>query len=152
MYGAPSELQNGQLEYLTDERIFHGYIDVGISPWLTLGTNFQTREDLYQYGATALLASIWGVTELTASRSEHPTFGTGDAYKFAFDAEFSNTNTLSPQLSFSYEYLANNFTGVSGFDASDIDINLTTHYVSAFSSIYLGQSLRAAMTLNYRSE
>ncbi len=151
MYGAPSELQNGQLEYLTDERIFHGYVDVGINPWLTLGTNFQSREDLYQYGATALLASTWGVTELNASRSEHPTFGTGDAYKFAFDAEFSSTNTLSPQLSFSYEYLANNFTGVSGFDASDIDINLTTHYVSAFSSIYLGQSLRAAMTLNYRS-
>jgi outer membrane usher protein FimD/PapC len=151
MYGAPSELQNGQLEYLTDERIFHGYFDVGISPWLTLGTNFQNREDLYQYGATALLASTWGVTELNASRSEHPTFGTGDAYKFAFDAEFSNTNTLSPQLSVSYEYLANNFTGVSGFDASDIDINLTTHYVSAFSSIYLGQSLRAAMTFNYRA-
>lgn len=151
MYGAPSELQNGQLEYRTDERIFHGYVDVGINPWLTLGTNFQSREDLYQYGATALLASTWGVTELNASRSEHPTFGTGDAYKFAFDAEFSSTNTLSPQLSFSYEYLANNFTGVSGFDASDIDINLTTHYVSAFSSIYLGQSLRAAMTLNYRS-
>lgn len=151
MYGAPSELQNGQIEYLTDERILHGYIDVGINPWLTLGANFQTREDLYQYGATALLASTWGVTELNASRSEHPTFGTGDAYKFAFDAEFSNTNTLSPQLSVSYEYLTNNFAGVSGFDASDIDINLTTHYVSAFSSIYLGQSLRAAMTLNYRS-
>lgn len=42
MYGAPSELQNGQIEYLTDERILHGYIDVGINPWLTLGTNFQS--------------------------------------------------------------------------------------------------------------
>ncbi|MBE8604675.1 fimbrial biogenesis outer membrane usher protein [Vibrio atlanticus] len=151
MYGAPSELQNGQIEYLTDERILHGYIDVGINPWLTLGTNFQSREDLYQYGATALVASTWGVTEFNASRSEHPTFGTGDAYKFAFDAEFSSANTLTPQLSVSYEYLTNNFTGVTGFDASNVDINLTTHFASAFGSIYLGQSLRAAMTLNYRT-
>ncbi|MFA0113790.1 fimbria/pilus outer membrane usher protein [Vibrio sp. 10N.261.46.E11] len=151
MYGAPSELQNGQLEYLTDERIFHGYVDLGINPWLTLGSNFQTREDLYQYGTTALIASRWGVTELNASRSEHPVFGTGDAYKFAFDAEFSSKNTLAPQLSVSYEYLSNNFTGVAGFDASDKDINLTTHYASAFGSIYLSRSLRAAMTVNYRS-
>ncbi|WP_257145722.1 fimbria/pilus outer membrane usher protein [Vibrio sp. ES.051] len=151
MYGAPSEIQNGKLEYLTDERIFHGYIDVGVSPWLTLGVNSQTREDLSQYGAIALVASAWGVTELNVSHSDHPIFGRGDAYKVAFDAEFSQTNTLEPQLSFSYEYLTNSFTGVTGFDASDNDINLTTHYASAFGSIYLSRSLRAAMTLNYRS-
>ncbi|MCA2459064.1 MULTISPECIES: fimbria/pilus outer membrane usher protein [Vibrio] len=151
MYGVPSEIQNRQLEYLTDERIFHGYLDVGVSPWLTLGVNSQVRENLYQYGASALFASKLGITELNASQSDHPIYGRGDAYKVAFDAEFSKSNSLEPQLSFSYEYLSNSFSGVSAYEASSSDINLTTHYASAFGSIYLSRSLRAAVTLNYRA-
>ncbi|MCV5333585.1 hypothetical protein OFD71_35475, partial [Escherichia coli] len=89
---------------LTDERIFHGYLDVGVSPWLTLGVNSQVRENLYQYGASALFASKLGITELNASHSDHPIYGRGDAYKVAFDAEFSKSNSLEPQLSLSYEY------------------------------------------------
>ena len=150
MYGAPSEIKDGKRDYLTDERILHGYFDIGISPWLTLGINSQIREDLYQYGVSALIASSWGVTEFNASQSSHPKYGRGNAYRVAFDAQFSNTSPLQPQLRFSYENLTNNFTGISGFDAPDEDISLTNHYMSAFGSVYLTRSLRTALTLNYR--
>ena len=151
LYGSPVEIKDGQREYLTNERILHGYMDVGVAPWLTLGVNSQMREDLYQYGVSALMASNWGVTELNASHSNHPSYGTGSAYRVAFDAQFPESNPLDPQLSLSYEHLTNSFSGISSFAASDPNINLTTHYLSAFGSIYVARSLRTAFTFNYRS-
>ena len=151
LYGVPSQINDGQRDYLTDQRILHGYIDYGVAPWLTLGMNSQIRDDLYQYGVTALLASKWGVTELNMSQSDHPIYGSGNAYRLAFDAQFSRSYTLEPQLSLAYEHITNSFTGITGLEATDQNINTTTDYFSLFGSIYVTPSLRTAMTFNYRS-
>ncbi|MBM6549902.1 fimbria/pilus outer membrane usher protein [Marinomonas ostreistagni] len=151
LYGVPAQIDDGERDYLTDERILHGYVDVGVAPWLTLGVNSQTREDLNQYGVSALIASGWGVTELTASQSDHPEHGHGNAYKIAFDALFPDHIPMDPQLSVSYEYFTNSFSGISSLDATEEDIHLTTHYFSAFGSLYINRSLRTALTFNYRA-
>ncbi len=151
MYGAPSFFDNGAIDYLSDQRLAHGYLDFGVTPWLTLGVNAQTREKLYQYGFSALFANSLGITELSGSQSHHPEFGNGHAYKVAFDAEFSDTNSWQPQLSLVYEYQSENFSGISDLDSTQSPLNLTTHYASAFAAVYIYDSLRAAVTFNYRS-
>lgn len=109
------------------------------------------REDLYQYGGTALIASSLGVTELSASQSHHPTLDSGQAFRIAFDAEFDDDNPWQPQLSVFYEYQSENFAGVESYDTIDSPLNQTTHYASAFGAFYINDDLRAAMTVNYRS-
>ena len=151
MYGAPSFFDNGAIDYFSDQRLAHGYLDFGVTPWLTLGVNAQTREKLYQYGFSALVANSLGITELSGSQSNHPELGNGYAYKVAFDAEFSDANSWQPQLSLVYEYQSENFSGVSDLDSTQSPLNLTTHYASAFAAVYIYDSLRAAVTFNYRS-
>ncbi|WP_159652298.1 fimbria/pilus outer membrane usher protein [Vibrio atypicus] len=149
MYGVPSEYRQNELHYLTEEKLLHGYIDVGVTPWLTLGLNGQSREDLYQYGGTILLASSIGITEFSGAASEHPTLGSGQAYRVAFDAEFGSDSNTRPQLSIIYEYQSSNYTGVRSYNIDDSPLNSVTHYASAFGSFYLADSLRAALSLNY---
>lgn len=151
MAGVPSEVNNNELDYQTDQKLIHGYLDVGVLPWLTLGLNGQKREDLYQYGGTALIASSLGVTELSASQSHHPTLDSGQAFRVAFDAEFDDNNPWQPQLSVFYEYQSENFAGVESYNTIDSPLNQTTHYASAFGAFYINDDLRAAMTVNYRS-
>lgn len=151
MAGVPSELRDGEIKYLSEQQILHGYLDVGVTPSLTLGVDAQSREELYQYGASILHASSLGVTELVASQSHHPELKGGDAYRLSFDAEFDESNDLKPQLSFIYEYQSEDFVGISSFDTTDSPINTTQHYASLFSSIAITQRLRTALTTTYSS-
>ncbi|MDN3683414.1 hypothetical protein QW180_01450 [Vibrio sinaloensis] len=98
---------------LQSKKVLHGYLDIGVTPWLTLGVNGQSREQLYQYGGNSLIASSIGITELSANKSTHPTLGDGHAYRVAFDAEFDDNNPLRPQLSLIYEYQSKHFFLVS---------------------------------------
>lgn len=36
MAGVPSELRDGEIKYLSEQQILHGYLDVGVTPSLTL--------------------------------------------------------------------------------------------------------------------
>ncbi|NVJ57283.1 MAG: fimbrial biogenesis outer membrane usher protein, partial [Vibrionaceae bacterium] len=151
MAGMPSEFRDGEIKYLSDQQILHGYLDVGITPSLTLGVDAQSREDLYQYGASILHASTLGVTELVTSQSHHPELKSGDAYRLSFDAEFDDSNDLKPQLSFIYEYQSEDFVGINSFDTTDSPVNATQHYASLFGSIAITQRLRTALTSTYSS-
>lgn len=151
MYGVPSQRKERQIEYLTDQKVFHGYLDIGFTPWMTAGINAQTRDDLYQYGGTVLLASSLGVTEFSPSFSHHPTLGSGRAYRLAFDAEFDDDNHLRPQLSFIYEYQSEDYAGVNSHDVTESPINPTTHYASLFGSMYLIDNIRSALSVGYSS-
>ncbi len=151
MAGVPSELRDGELKYLSDQHVSHGYLDVGVTPSLTLGVDAQSRGELYQYGASILHASSLGVTEFGASQSHHPELKGGDAYRVSFDAEFDESNDLKPQLSFTYEYQSKNFVGINSFDATDSPVNTTQHYASLFGSIAITQRLRTALTSTYSS-
>ena len=149
MYGVPSQRNQRQIEYLTDQKIVHGYLDVGVASWLTAGINAQTRNDLYQYGGTLLFAIPWGITELSPSFSHHPTLGSGHAYRAAFDAEFDDDDLLRPQFSIIYEYQSEHYAGVRSYDVDESPINPVSHYASAFGSMYLIDDIRAALSLGY---
>lgn len=151
MYGVPSELNQQNIDYLTEQKLLHGYFDYGFMPWLTLGINGQKREQLHQYGGTLLFASRAGISEISASQSDHPELGKGEAYRLAFDAEFSSDNQLQPQFSLIYEYLSANFAGVAQYDAIDAPLNSVSHYLSAFGSLYLTDTLRGALSFNYNA-
>ena len=151
MYGVPRRFGSSEIDYLYDERVLHGYLNVGVAPWLTLGINGQRRENTYQFGGTALFANSLGVLELSVSKSSRPLFGSGDAFRLALDADFDNDNIWKPQLSVIYEYTSNDFTGIQN-TANDSDtLNNTEHFFSMFGSVYINDTLRAAMTLNHRS-
>ncbi|EGA70547.1 putative fimbrial Usher protein [Vibrio sinaloensis DSM 21326] len=149
MYGVPSERKQQEIHYLTEQKVLHGYLDIGVTPWLTLGVNGQSREQLYQYGGNSLIASSIGITELSANKSTHPTLGDGHAYRVAFDAEFDDNNPLRPQLSLIYEYQSKHFSGIRDFELDESPLNNIPHYASVFGSFYLWDSLRAALSVNY---
>lgn len=151
MFGVPSETVANEIDYLTDERLLHGYFDVGVAPWLTLGVNGQVKEDLSQYGFSTLVATDLGVTELIASQSRHPTLGDGHAIRVAYDAEFLESNPFKPQLSIIYDYQSKNFAGVSNDLAATTSFNSVEHYVSLFSAMDVTTRFRAALSGTYSS-
>ncbi|WP_082016348.1 fimbria/pilus outer membrane usher protein [Vibrio sinaloensis] len=151
MYGVPSQRNQTQIEYLRDQTLLHGYIDVGVTPWLTAGINGQMREDLHQYGSTLLFASSWGVTELSSSFSQHPELGAGSAYRVAFDATFDSNQSVRPQFSLIYEYQSENFAGIRSYGIVESPLNSIRHYASAFGSLYLVDNVRSALSISYSS-
>nr|WP_017051650.1 fimbria/pilus outer membrane usher protein [Vibrio genomosp. F6] len=151
MLGVPSETVANEIDYLTDQQLIHGYLDVGVAPWLTLGVNGQVREKLYQYGVSSLLASDIGVTEFIVSQSHHPTLGDGHAVRVAYDAEFSDELDFNPQFSVIYDYQSENFAGVNDDMAATLPLNSVEHYVSLFSSMDVTPRLRTALSGTYSS-
>ncbi|MFA0568835.1 fimbria/pilus outer membrane usher protein [Vibrio gallaecicus] len=151
MVGVPSESVGSEIEYQSSEYLAHGYLDYGITPWLTLGINAQGREDLYQYGLSSLVATGIGVTEFIVSQSSHPTLGSGYAYRVAYDADLINDKSRNPQLSIIYDHQSENFSGVGDYDNSSTPLNTIEHYVSMFSSIDVTSRLRVALSGSYSS-
>lgn len=151
MYGTPRELAGNHSAYLFDERVMHGYVDVGVAPWLTLGLNAQSREAVYQYGGRALFANQLGITELAISHSQHPEFGTGQALRLAFDAQFDPANTLTPQFNLLYEYQSAYFSGINSISGLTGSLNPVNYFVSAFGSVQISDELRAAANFSYRA-
>ncbi len=151
MYGIPREFGTDEIDYVSDERVVSGYLNVGVAPWLTLGINGQKREDIYQYGGTVLFANAIGVMELSATKSAHPLLGKGEAYRLALDADFDNNNIWQPQLSAIYEYSSDNFSGIQDGVTDIVQLSTTEHFFSAFGSVYINDTLRAAMTIDHRS-
>ena len=155
MYGVPRVFEQNELDYRFDEEILHGYFEIGLTPWLTVGINGQQREALHQFGGSILFASGLGITELAASRSSDFTNRQGEAYRIAYDAIFPKGNIWQPQFSVVYEYLSPDFVGISRtrsdsvFDIEPV-FNSTNHFVSAFGSLQLSEQLRGALSFNYR--
>ncbi|MFC1233609.1 fimbria/pilus outer membrane usher protein [Vibrio sp. F74] len=150
-YGLPSEINGDEIDYFTDQQLIHGYIEAGVTPWLTLGINGQAREELYQYGGSILFATELGTTELWASSSHHSDIGGGEAFRFAFDASFDSDNEYNPDFSLIYDYQTENFSGVRDFDSLTTPLNTVEHYVSLFSSMDISFRMRAALSLSYSS-
>ncbi len=156
MFGAPSRFDGHQMEYETNQKLLHGYLDVGVSPWLTFGLNAQSREELYQYGGSLLMAGSLGVTEFIASKSHHPKIGDGHAMRIAFDASFADNHSLRPQWSLIYDYQTKYFIGVNDYQAEQqventLVANNIAHYVSMFGSVNVTPRLRAAASATYSS-
>ncbi|SON52400.1 Fimbrial Usher family protein [Vibrio tapetis subsp. tapetis] len=151
MFGAPSGFNGNQIKYETDQRLLHGYLDLGVYPWLTIGLNAQSQEDLYQYGSSLLMAGPFGVTEFIASKSHHPNMGDGHAMRIAFDASFADNHSLRPQWSVIYDYQTENFAGVDDYQVDDQILNNIAHYISMFGSVNLTPRLRAAASATYSS-
>ncbi|WP_218958932.1 fimbria/pilus outer membrane usher protein [Salinimonas marina] len=147
MYGVPRVFVQNELDYLFEEKVLHGYFEVGLTPWLTVGINGQQREQLHQLGASILFASGVGVTELAAARSTNAMNRHGEAYRLAFDALFDRNSVWQPQFSLVYEYRASDFVGINHVQREPVlDIeplfNTTNHFISAFGSLQLSEQLR----------
>ncbi|MDE1338716.1 fimbria/pilus outer membrane usher protein [Vibrio aestuarianus] len=149
--GVPSEFDDKQLDYETSQHVVHGYFDAGVTPWLTLGVNAQSRDKLYQYGGSLLFASPIGVTEFIASTSHHPDVGNGHAFRVAFDAEFDDSHSLNAQWSIIYDYQTDNFVGIRDLEITNTPVNSVEHYVSMFGSLDMTPRLRGAMSATYSS-
>ncbi|WP_306439758.1 fimbria/pilus outer membrane usher protein [Vibrio japonicus] len=151
MVGVPKEINNNQNDYLTDQKIVHGYLDFGLTSSMTIGVNAQSREDVYQYGSSVVYAFPFGVTELSVTQSQHPDLKSGHAYRFAFDAAFEDSGQASPQMSLIYEQQTPDFVGISEYGSTNYPVNLTNHYVALFGSVSVGPSLRASINTTFSS-
>lgn len=155
LYGVPRVLIENKFGYQSNEEVLHGYLEVGVTPWLTVGVNGQRREAVHQLGGRVVFATGLGITELAASRSKDSMNHFGEAYRLAFDAIFAKQDIWQPQFSFVYEYRSTNFVGINHIEREPVlDIeqlfNTTNHFISAFGSIQISEKLRAAITFNYR--
>ncbi|KXF81147.1 fimbrial protein [Enterovibrio coralii] len=149
LLGSPARFEDDEIKYDTEQRILSGYVDVGVAPWLTLGINGQKREELYQFGGSVLFASSLGITELVASKSDHPTLGDGYAYRFAHEADIPEALTWLTQVSVLYDYISPNFSGVDSLDSMSSPLNSVTHFGSLFTSFDLTSTLRSSLSLTY---
>lgn len=153
MLGAPRIFEGDKLRYDTDRRLIMGNVEVGVAPWLTLGVNGQQLDDVYQYGGNVLFATSLGVTELHASQSEHPTFGTGNAFRFAFDADIPESNAWLNQFSVLYDQLTPNFAGTDDVDTvkdttNQEPLNSVQRFLSVFAAFQLSSDYRSSFSAN----
>ncbi|NMH60467.1 fimbria/pilus outer membrane usher protein [Alteromonas ponticola] len=152
LYGAPSVYENNQLNYLYDDRIAHGYIEYGLSPWLTVGANAQKNENTHQLGGHALFASKLGVFEIAATRSHSKIAGRGSAYRIAFDSEIDHMFSFNPRLNIFYEYFSPNFTELNINDLNIDAASSSSHFVSGTISATIDETLNASLAMSYRHD
>ncbi len=152
--GVPSTSNYEGLEYDHDQAVIHGYLDVGLAPWLTLGINGQRLEDdhlgnVTQVGTSALVASSIGITELLLSYSDHTLYEDGIGARLAFDAILDQFENVRPQFNFIYDYLSENYAGVGDIDTQQDSLNSTEHSLSTFLSFNLSPDYRLSLSGTY---
>ncbi|PML80004.1 fimbria/pilus outer membrane usher protein [Enterovibrio norvegicus] len=155
MLGAPRVFDSDRLRYDTDKRLIMGNVEFGAAPWLTVGVNGQQLDDVYQYGGNVLFATSLGVTELHASQSEHPSFGSGNAFRFAFDADIPDSHTWLNQFSILYDQLSPNFAGTDDVDTvrdastNQEPLNSVQHFWSVFAAFQLSSVYRGSFSATF---
>jgi outer membrane usher protein len=133
-------------DYQFDEPAASGWFRRGMSETLTLGGNFNARDDGATIGAEATVATALGIIGVDAAVSRVSGAGTGLAVNVGLQRTFGGGASISRSVTVSAEYRSDNFTnpGFSGLVDNRIAWNLAASY-----SQPIGASQFVALSGNY---
>ncbi len=146
----------GGPEYHKTKPVVTATTRLGVTPWLTLGLDFQASKGVRQYGGSALLATPAGRFNVALATSRVDKRAKGHALSLSYDTQFTRNNTKGKHFTLQAEMLSSQFGGVNVFPVDEINLansstvlNNSVAIINASYSQRLSAQLKGSIGVGY---